>query len=521
MNANVFDSLEEIFPDTGVPPATGNQLPTNPEDVTRQRLAALVDEAERLSREAEIRALQADLLTFVRAAWHLVEPKQEFSVNWHIEEMCKVLMLVTAGKLHRVRINVPPGTMKSLLASVFWPAWEWTSNGSLRYLTASYGAQLSTRDNTRMRDIVESAWYRERFDLSLVNDQNAKTRFNTDKSGWRIATSVGGVGTGEHPDRIIIDDPITAQDARSVVERRNANDWFDRTVSPRGAGRKAAIVIIMQRLHEEDLSGHVEAKDPTGWETVCFPMRYEVFRKNDPDWKPDVRDHRTVPGELLWPQIYDEAKVKQLELNLGPYSTAGQLQQRPAPEGGGLFKREWFRIIEAIPVSKSIKWMRGWDTAGTEDGGDWTVGVKIGMLDGVFIVADVVREQLGPAGVNSLIHTTAMLDGKKVAQREEKEGGSAGVAVIANRAKLLKGYDYRGVNISGDKVTRAKPFRAQCEAGNVLLLRGEWNHEYLSELSNFPVGHFDDQVDGSSCSFNGLTTEEEEAGGVLAKKAAW
>lgn len=486
-------------------PTTSPQLP-DPDEL-REELKAL--EVELSIRRCE------SLRHFVESAWPLLEPEKPFIANWHIDEICRVLELVTADVHKRVIINVPPGTMKTLLVSVMWPAWEWRKRPDLRYLTASYGKTLTIRDNMRLKTLIMSEWYQERWPLELKEDQNSKGRFHTSQDGWRIATSVEGPGTGEHPDRIIIDDPHSAGQARSKTERENATTWFDNTVSMRGKSRDAAIVIIMQRLHEDDLTGHLLERG--GWEHICFPMRWEAERRDelgDVTYTPDERDPRTEPGELMWPSLFPEESVRSLELNLGPYGSAGQLQQRPAPEGGGLFKREWFRVVDRAP--RALRSVRGWDTAATEGGGDYTVGVLlVEGIDEKFYIVDVVREQLSPAGVDGVMLSTANIDGPEVAQREEKEGGSSGKAVIASHLKLLRKHDYAGVSISGDKVTRAKPFRAQCEGGNVVLVRGDWNKAYLDELSTFPVGKKDDQVDASSCAYNQLLLEERDNGGVL------
>jgi len=465
--------------------------------------------ALRLPPRADIEAELArkDLRTFVEKAWPLVEPDTEFRGNWHIDVLCDVLQQVTDGDIKRLIINVSPGCSKSLMVSVFWPAWEWATNPALRYLTASYGSHLTIRDNLRLRTIVTSPWYQRHFPLQLADAQKSKVRFNTSAGGWRIASSVGGVGTGEHPDRIIIDDPTTAEQSRSDLERQRSLDWFDQTVSSRGIARDVRTVVIMQRLHEQDLSGHLLAKG--GWEHICWPMRYE------PDCA-DPLDIRTEAGELFWPELFPETAVKQLEYDLGPFAAAGQLQQRPAPEGGGLFRREWFDIVDVAPTKATR--CRGWDTAATEGGGDYTVGVKIAQAGGLFCVEDVQRVQYGPDGVDALFCQMVTVDGKACRQREEQEPGSSGKAVIANRTRTLAGFDYAGVNVTGDKVTRARPFRAQCEAGNVKLVRGEWNEAYLQELSVFPAGAHDDQVDASSAAFNELTTGPRP---VRVRKAAW
>jgi predicted phage terminase large subunit-like protein len=233
------------------------------------------------------------------------------------------------------------------------------------------------------------------------------------------------------------------------------------------------------------------------------------FEKN----RADSLDHRTEDGALLWPKLLPEEKVRQLEIDLGPYGTAGQLQQRPAPEGGGLFQRDWFKIVDASPAQ--ARRVRGWDTAGTEGGGDWTVGVRIAEYNGQFFVEDVIRGQWGPSGVDMVMLQTTKLDGLKCAQREEREGGSAGKAVIAARAKALVGYDYQEVPISGSKIVRSKPYRSQCAAGNVFLVRGEWNEPYISELCTFPTGRHDDQVDGSSAAFNAVLLEPALDGSLV------
>lgn len=486
-----------------------------------------------------LEAIQAEhakrsLKAFVYKTWHLIEPDVELKWNWHLDVVIKELEDISFDvdpDADDVIFNIPPGTMKSLLISVFFTAWEWMRRPNLRYLCASYGSHLSIRDNVRLRMILESPWYQKHApDLQLTGDQNAKERFNTTAGGWRIATSVNGVGTGEHPDRILIDDPLTATQADSPVERQSVNDWLDRTLSSRGVARGCRRALVMQRLHEEDPTQHLMSKG--GWRKIVFPMRYVPFRAptdQDPmGHVPDPRDPRTEAGELLWPKLFTERKVKKLEIALGPYGTAGQLQQTPAPEGGGLFQRAWFHFVSAPP--KLARRVRGWDTASTEantqNRGDWTAGVKIseppggvdenGVLQGAgqFYIEDCRCEQLSPAGVDALIKGTAQADGAMMcAVREEREGGGAGKVVVEARAKMLKGFDYKWVLTGADKVTRAKPFRAQCEAGNVFIVRtgdearDSWIEPYIQELIKFPTGVHDDRVDGSSCSFNQLLLE--------------
>lgn len=453
--------------------------------------------------ELEAELCRRSLPDFIAKTWPLIEPDTPLSWNWHLEELCSVLEAVTRGEIKRVIINIPPGTGKSIICTL-WSAWEWATNAGLRYLTASYGAHLTIRDNLRLRAVVTSPWYQRHFSLRLSGDQNSKVRFDTTALGWRIASSVGGVGTGEHPDRIVIDDPLTATQARSALERESANTWVDRTISTRGVTRDARLVVIMQRLHEEDTTAHLLSKG--GYEHVVFPMHYDPARA-------DKRDRRSEPGALLWPSLFTEEKVRTLEIDLGPFGSAGQLEQRPSPEGGGLFKREWFKRVAVAPVV--ARRCRGWDTAATDGAGDWTAGVRLAVApDGRIYVEHVARGRKGPAGVDALMKDTATADGRAVIIRELREPAAAGKSVIAARLKLLQGYDYAEWPAGGDKVTAAGPFRAQCEGGNVHIVTGpddqqhpEWVEPFLQVLEAFPTGAYDDDVDGASCAYNALVAE--------------
>lgn len=474
------------------------------------------------------------LSEFVEQAWPVLFPSEPFIWNWHIDAVCGHLQAVSAGTIQKLLINIPPGTMKSLLVSVLWPSWEWTRKPSLRYLCASYDQQLSIRDNVQVRNLVTSDWYQHNWPhVQLADDQNQKTRFNTTKQGGRIGTSVGGRATGEHPHRKIVDDPHNVKKSGSKMDRDGVINWFKTTLSTRGYALNAATVVIMQRLHEDDLSGWILSHQADQWTHLMLPMRYEPERHcattayvdaehtTDEDGKPAVTfspphawsDPRTVKGELLWPAFLDQQKVTQTALDLGPYGDAGQNQQRPSPEGGGMFLREWFpstRIVLAIPQDAVVvARCRGWDCAATEGGGDWTAGIRVALTStGQVYIEHVLRGQWGPAsfeGPNGIFVSTIRMDPVWTRQREEEEGGSSGKKVVAAHALLLHGYDYLGVRSTGDKATRAKPFRTQCATGNVWLVQGNWNAGWIDELCSFRddgSDQVDDQVDATSCAYN-------------------
>lgn len=285
---------------------------------------------------------------YIEPAWEIVEPVTPFVPGMHIDAICEHLQAISDGEIKNLIINVPPRHMKSLLTCVLWPTWEWTIRPEMRYLCMSYADALAIRDSLKCRRIIRSAWYQRLWGnvFQLTGDQNAKTRFENDRTGFRIAAGVGGLGTGEGGNRIVVDDPIKAADARSDTMLQNVIDWWDGTMSTRRNSQDSARVIIMQRLHERDLTGHILSKMAEGgthYEHLCLPAEYEPRKFISAiGWQ----DPRTEPGELLWPELNPREYVEELKRELGEYGAAGQLQQRPTPEGGGIFKKEWWSILQ-------------------------------------------------------------------------------------------------------------------------------------------------------------------------------
>lgn len=320
-----------------------------------------------IKREKLYRAAENSLMSFVEQSWHIIEPTTKFSNNWHLEAIAEHLEAISAGELGNLLINIPPGTCKSILVSVMWPAWEWITDPSLRIMGASYGEDLAVRDAQKTRDIILSEWYKQRWEhVRIVKGSDQKTKYDLTGRGWRLATSVGGRGTGEHPRRIIVDDPHSAKQAQSDAERKTAVDWVGGTLSTRGASQGAKTIIVMQRLHEQDVSGFVLSDLHEDYEHLFIPMRYEsgtAKKATSIGWK----DPRTVEGSLLWPELFPEKVLKKIETALGSYGTAGQMQQRPAPAGGGILKIAHFQLW---PVGKTLPdfdcVVQSWDTAFTE-----------------------------------------------------------------------------------------------------------------------------------------------------------
>lgn len=455
-----------------------------------------------VSRNAEaIRERCKTLSGFVREAWHVLEPTTTYIYGWHHAAICEHLEAITNRQITRLQINQPPGTMKSLIASVLWEAWEWGPAGQpgLRYLTTSYTESYARRDSRKMRDLVQSEWYRALWPEVVLTRDNETDFENTAKGGRRampFASLTAGRGN-----RVIIDDPHSTETAESPADRLKAVRIFRESVTSRlNDPVHDAIMVIMHRLHPQDVCGAIES---LGLEYVklILPMEYEPKTVVT---TPFFKDPRTYPGELLCPERLPRETVEKNKIELGSHAYATQYQQRPAAREGGMFKRHWFQIVDAIPAEARVK-VRRWDLAATlaatGSDPDWTAGVKMSTAPGKFYVEDVVRFRESGAKVRSAIKATASQDGKSCTIVIPQDPGQAGKDQAASIIGENAGYKIEADRETGDKATRAEPFSAQCEAGNVYLLRAPWNEAFIDELCSFPQGH-DDQFDAAAGAFN-------------------
>jgi predicted phage terminase large subunit-like protein len=340
-------------------------------------------------------------------------------------------------------------------------------------------------------------------------------------SGYRIASSVGGIVTGEHPDLISVDDPLNAKDATSDAVLRACTEWLKSSVFSRMANNPS-IGIVQQRLSDRDPSGYVmdrEEKIPIGDRKTTFlvlPMHYasKPVDRNDKRPIPDPRDKRTQDGELLFPGLYDEEKVKLLEIELLEQAP-GQLEQMPVAVGGALLKRSDIQVIDQIPDGVHIQWTyRFWDTAGTENAGCLTSSTKAGFTaDDKMYILHWTGDQIGVEDVDVLMHSTAYSDGKHVFIREERQGAAAGKALTTTHKRQLEGFEYDEVVVTrtGDKIVRSRPFRSECKKGNVFLVVGSWDHEgLLDHLCAFPFGKYSDPMDSTSGCWNSFVKDRDE-----------
>lgn len=439
----------------------------------------------------------------------------QFLHNWHIEALAQHVENMIHTEHYKGVYNIPPGCMKSLIFCVFLPAYVWGPCDwpGARFFHASYSEDLSFRDSRACRALVESEWYQSRWpNVQIRTDANQVRKFDTTRGGWRMAATVKGRGTGEHPDFIIADDPHNVKQAESDAEREQAIRWWSRTMGSRGVIRGARRAIVMQRLHEKDLSQH--ALGSGKYEHICLPMRYEAGRMSATTlgWQ----DPRTTSGELLWPGAFPESSVAELERELGPYGAAGQLQQRPAPLGGGKFRDEWFELVDAAEAPSAFDSMvRGWDLAYTEGAGDYTASVLIALRGEQVWVLDGCYGQWGAGHRDDNMELAAMDDDAKYPGRvmirfpEDPAAGKQVAQILQSRLTAM-GYRSKYETAGGrSKDERCTAFASRAwgdwKAGRrVKVVKGPWVYEWLSQLTQFPNAAHDDFVDATSEAWNAL-----------------
>lgn len=446
-----------------------------------------------IERSAVISASQDDLYTFSR--FMFMERK---GYKWlrgiHHQQICDALMRVFNGDCTRLIINVAPRYSKTELAVINFIAWCLGKVPDAEFIHTSYSGTLADNNAWQAREMVQHETYRQIFpNVQLRNDSKAKGEWRTTAGGVVYAQgalgTITGFGAGKFREgfggAIIIDDPHKASEARSDTMRNNVIDWFQNTLESRKNAPHTPIILIMQRLHESDLAGWLlDGGNGEEWEH----LKLETLRED---------------GTALWPEKHT-AEVLTRMRDASPYVFGGQYQQSPTPAEGNIFRPDKIDIVEAVPTG--TRFIRAWDFAGTQDGGDWTAGGKLGVMpDGRYIIADMVRLQGAPHEVEAALKNTAARDSKATNISIPQDPAQAGKAQVAYLTKQLSGYTVMATPESGDKVTRAMPFASQVNVGNVSMLRGEWNDKLINELRMFPNGTFDDQVDCLSRGFSGLS----------------
>jgi len=462
------------------------------------------------------------LHSYIRQAWHIVEPGRPFVDNWHIGAMSECLEAASRGEIRNLALFVPPRGMKSLTVDAFFPTWIWgpQNRPETRWMFSSYADSLAVRDNVKRRDIIRSPWFQHhwgsRFKLKL--DQNQKHRFENDRAGFNLAVGVGGSITGEGADFLVTDDPHKADEVESDTIRTGVHDFWDYTWSTRANDPQSVVrILIMQRLHPDDLWGHIQEKEEGRWTVLCLPMRYE---RTAYLWPLSWPDPRQQEGELLFPERFPEKEVKELEETLGKSGVASQLQQRPEVREGGIFQRSWWNgknryvFTERAHINRTFQrfgFMDVADKVGADNA--WTVNLFVDVLpEYQLLLRNVYRKRLDfPSKVQHCkdIITAENRDGKLAGFIIEDK--ATGVALIQqlqaelrpDLAKLVIPF-----NPQGDKPTRAINVSRWCERGGFWLPyphpECEWLPVYEDELFKAPACKFWDQVDTTSMALSYL-----------------
>lgn len=433
------------------------------------------------------------LKKFIELSWHQIEPGKTFVPGWHIDAICEHLEAISRGQLTRLVINIPPGCMKSLTACVFWPAWVWTFRPETKWIYASYSMALSRRDNLRMRRLIESEWYRTRFGDAFrpLHDNWGTAKFVNDRAGFQLCTSVDGTVTGEHADVQVCDDPIKPQDV-SKTSLTNCLEWWNETMSSRLVDfEKSARVLIMQRLHVNDLAGEMLRNG--GYEHLCLPMEFESHSvcKTSISFK----DPRTKEYELLWPQRCSAESVTEIKRGIGTErGIAAQLQQHPVPHSGAIFKKDVIKFYLMPP--KTLSTITSWDCTFKETGSSYVVGQVWGVREDHehYVLLDQIRARMSFSetlmAIRNIAHRYPTCCAHLI---EEKANGSAIIDMLRDEVPSLK-----PVLPEGGKEARAHAVEGLWSAGRVLLpdeTIAPWVNDFIQEVLEFPSSINDDQVD--------------------------
>jgi predicted phage terminase large subunit-like protein len=437
-----------------------------------------------------------DFYSFMHRAFGELNPRAPFLHNWHIELIAAKLQACLEGKITRLIINVPPRSLKSHAAAVSFPAFVLGHRPSTPIICASYGQDLASKHSLDCRTLMASQWYRSLFPTRLSPQKQSVQEFLTTQNGFRLATSVGGVLTGRGADFVIIDDPLKPDEALSDTQRDAVNDWFDHTLYSRlNDKRTGCIIIVMQRLHQDDLVGHVLEQED--WDLVRLPAIAEEDETHIIVSPSRTRTVRRRIGDALHPERESEETLGHLRRTLGEYNFAGQYQQRPAPLGGGLVKADWFRTY--VPGEEPATFDRiiqSWDTANkSTELSDYSVCTTWGQKNKRLYLLHVFRKRLDYPDLKRAVRNQAAQFRPTNILIEDKASGTQLIQELIRECV----YETTRYKPEMDKVMRLSSVSNAIENGFVYLpTEADWLPAYIHELTTFPGSKHDDQADSTS-----------------------
>lgn len=443
---------------------------------------------------------ELEFYEFFKAAWNVVEPSVPLSTNWHHKYLCDELqkeaerIIEQRPKTRDIIINVPFRSTKSLLVTVLFPVWCWVKDPKLRFITASYSAELSIEHATRSRDVILSDWFQGLWGdiFHIKKDQNLKARYENNWLGVRRATSVGGTVTGQGGDFLIVDDPVSPQHAASQIERENANEWYRTTFYSRLNQANVGIrIIIMQRIHENDLSGFLlNSQNQLSYKHICIPATSDgamIKPKN-------LKENYDEDG-LFWSDRFSQKILDDYKQALGSYGYAGQLMQSPTPIDSGMIKHEWFNVDNfRVDDTSTVNFII--DPAYTANQkNDPSALLAYIYKDNKWQIIDCINVHKEFPDLIRFIPQWVQKNGYTNRSRVYVEPKASGKSIVQT---LIRG---TGLNIredkppTKDKVARVQDISATLESGRVSILKGEWNEEFIDQLTKFPSAKHDDMVD--------------------------
>ncbi len=437
--------------------------------------------------------LRSDPVAFIERAFSTVDAATVYSPNWHIEVLAYHLSLCAQKKIKRLIITLPPRSMKSICASVALPALILGKDPAAKIICVSYAQEFSAKLARDCRTVMEADWYKRAFPATRIDPaKSAAEDFDTTKGGSRFATSIAGSLTGRGANYIIIDDPIKADDANSEIRRLAVNNWFDGTLYSRLNSKKDdVIIIVMQRLHMDDLVAHVlETEEYYRIDLPAIAPSDQIYRLNECEF------HERRRGDLLHPARESKEILEAMRQRMGSRHFEAQYQQNPVPDGGTILRPEWFPTYDSVPLAHYEGIVQSWDTASkTSLTNDFSVCTTWGIRGEEFHLLDVIRGRYEFPDLRRLV-----LDHAREWQVDEVL-----IEDTASGTQLIQQFKAEGsLNVSscqpkGEKVERVNGQTAVIEAGRVLLpSEAVWLRSFLDEVRAFPGGKYDDQVDSMS-----------------------